>query len=43
MVVARKNDAAATLVTIILNPEVMYATNRAQNIPFSGRMFFCRK
>jgi len=40
MVVALKNDAAATLVTFILNPEMMYAINRTQKVPFFGTMFF---
>jgi len=40
MVVALKNVAAATLVTFILNPEMMYAVNRAQKCAFFfGTMF----
>jgi len=40
MVVTRKNDAAATVVTFILNPEMMNAINRAQNMPFFRYYFF---
>jgi hypothetical protein len=43
MAVARKNDAAATLVTFIPNPEMMYAINRAQKCTFFRYDVFRRK